>query len=499
MNKVNNLIICVALSLITSLTSCHRNNSNQISIDFGKGEYEEPFLGLLKSQPEFLRKTLDWPIFRSLKSDTVTFIKVMEIDFNEDALRSHSTAKLLFKDTLNKDLNEYIQIYCNDTLLTKGIYTIIADEPTKLIRLKVRVMPQAGDITQVGNITITAQELDVVNGIPLSTDFIKIGEWTFTQDIGWPMMIWIFWFLILVLVIAIIVLLCIGLYYFGIFSWPYISSFFSSLKPSLIFNRIPINKTKTGSSGKPTDYYKLCHQHINVVKLYEKKLHDKHTPCSEKAQILEEMRSYLEKIKEDNGSEINQQVYDSLHENTQSALDKLNKEVWGPIPNEGKNGKWINNSDGSYTFQLSTNHKYYPDCQELGMTQCKYSASGEPQFDKATQNNTIVEISDLYDKYTQKELSARGGGSTFDGSFQAKAQERIADRILPEIKEEWDKYHPYEPFNKYKAFFEWRDRRDLVPHEDANCKTLRLVKRSVHKAFTHSGGISRICIIKDYF
>ena len=104
-----------------------------------------------------------------------------------------------------------------------------------------------------------------------------------------------------------------------------------------------------------------------------------------------------------------------------------------------------------------------------------------------------------YDKYSINALKKRGGGSSFSSSFQDVAQEKIAKLNSSVIQDFWSKKHSSEKFDLYKAYYEWRDSLDLVPHEDGNCRTLRLVKRSAHTVFTHTGGISRVCNVKKYF
>lgn len=194
----------------------------------------------------------------------------------------------------------------------------------------------------------------------------------------------------------------------------------------------------------------------------------------------------------------NKNVWSSLRKKTQRALDELNIKVWGPTPAAGKNGRWESTARG-HKFVLYTNNPYYSECKQLGFTSCNYGFDGNPDFDDVTYPNTVVNIEELYDEYSISELKKRGGGSSFSGSLQDVVQDRIANRNIMEIENYWDENHPDRQFDLYKAYYEWRDSLDLVPHEDGNCKTLRLVKRPAHKAFTHSGGIARACIIKKYF
>ena len=87
MKKITLIILC-----ITSLLMSCDTKTERTSIDFGSAEFEEPFRGILASHPAWLVATLEWPILRSLKSDTIVLSKSVELGFNEDAVRSNSSA-----------------------------------------------------------------------------------------------------------------------------------------------------------------------------------------------------------------------------------------------------------------------------------------------------------------------------------------------------------------------------------------------------------------------
>ena len=48
-------------------------------------------------------------------------------------------------------------------------------------------------------------------------------------------------------------------------------------------------------------------------------------------------------------------------------------------------------------------------------------------------------------------------------------------------------------------FWQWRDTLDLVPHEDTDRRTMRLVYRPAHTAFKHRGGVANAVNIKTQF
>ncbi len=101
---------------------------------------------------------------------------------------------------------------------------------------------------------------------------------------------------------------------------------------------------------------------------------------------------------------------------------------------------------------------------------------GRPNFDAVTFPGSVVDIADLYDEFSCENIQKRGGGAY---SLQEIAQEWMAQNLEDAIKE-WAKAN-----NCEEDFWKWRDSLDHVPHEDTDCRTMRLVYRPVHLAFKH--------------
>lgn len=193
-------IVCI-LSL---LTSCQKKEQ-LTSVDFGSGEFEEPFRGLLASHPSWLVATLDWPILRSLKSDTVILSKTIEIGFNEDAIRSNSSAKIFFVDENGYSSNKY-QVFCNQEPIGLDGYEIKASAEPQQLTLSIKIDPTIGDSTAIGYISILGNEIDEVNTIPLTEEGSQnIAKWSFYHEIDWPLLIWLIWSLLFLLIVAIVV------------------------------------------------------------------------------------------------------------------------------------------------------------------------------------------------------------------------------------------------------------------------------------------------------
>lgn len=207
-------------------------------------------------------------------------------------------------------------------------------------------------------------------------------------------------------------------------------------------------------------------------------------PVAEKYAILEDMRLELDRLYRED-----RPTYDkckaALKENTWDALEE-NWKLWDPTPKshviwEGENDCYC---------RLKPSHPYYAECAELGFTSCEYDLHGSPNFDDVTFPGSIVDIADLYDRLSSENIQKRGGGSY---SLQEIAQERMAKNLKKTI-EEWANANHCEA-----DFWQWRDRLNLVPHEDTDCRTMRLVYRPPHLAFKHRGGVANAINIKSHF
>ncbi|MDE7349983.1 MAG: hypothetical protein K2N25_02860, partial [Muribaculaceae bacterium] len=111
-------------------------------------------------------------------------------------------------------------------------------------------------------------------------------------------------------------------------------------------------------------------------------------------------------------------------------------------------------------------HPNYQECAATGFTVCQYDLHGSLDFSAVTFPGSIVDISDLYDKLSSDNIQKRGGGPN---SLQEIAQGRMAQNLKTVIAER-ARVHDRE-----EDFWQWRDSHDLVPHEDTDCRTMRLV------------------------
>lgn len=199
------LFVLLGFIVLMPFSSCKKEEPTIISVDFGEGKYKEPFRGFLSSHPQWLVATLDWPVLRSLRPDTLVLTKTIEIEFNEDAVRSHSEAIVQFVDDSCNRL-EGVKVYCNDIPVGKEGFRIKATTEPQFVKIAYKIDPLKKKCTETGLFTISGVELDEVNSVKLFSDTPKsVADWTYTQKIGWPLLLWLLWLIIALIIIAIIV------------------------------------------------------------------------------------------------------------------------------------------------------------------------------------------------------------------------------------------------------------------------------------------------------
>ena len=226
---------------------------------------------------------------------------------------------------------------------------------------------------------------------------------------------------------------------------------------------------------------------MKQIMIWERILYTK-LSVPEKYAILEKIRLELDRLyREDRAA------YDGcrqqLKPNTWDALEDAWK-LWDPVPKS--NGVW--SGPGDRTCSLKSSSPYYANCADKGFLRCEYDEHGSPDFGPVTFPGSVVDISDLYDSLSVDSIQKRGGSGN---SLQEIAQSRMVGQ-LETVLREWAERNHVE-YDAYTCFYRWRDENNLVPHEDTDCRTMRLVFRPAHQAFTHRGGVSNAVNIKKHF
>lgn len=220
---------------------------------------------------------------------------------------------------------------------------------------------------------------------------------------------------------------------------------------------------------------------------WERSLYGKMS-VADKYDVLERMRLELDRLYRDD-RETYERCRQQLRSNTWDALEDAWK-LWDPTPK--RNAVW--SGPGDRTCSLKPSSPYYADCADRGFLRCVYDEHGSPDFGPVTFPDSVVNISDLYDSLSVENIQKRGGSSN---SLQEIAQRRMAERLEKVIRE-WAARKHIE-YDAYTCFYQWRDENNLVPHEDTDCRTMRLVYRPAHKAFPHRGGIANAINIKRHY
>lgn len=208
-------------------------------LDFGEGTYRPNPFKFLNDIPPF--SWMGMP--DSVKKETE-----LEISFNEDAIRSHSSGQLAFVDQNGNKVNG-VTI---DNSLSDNL-NIGAKTETVVIPVSFTVNPAVGDSTLIGSIVVLGNDLDQVNETKLSSMATPIASWTLKQEIGINWLRWTILILIIALILAIVALIFYGLFKLGVYIFVALSSAVESLSavslPSFKFKKKGDNKKK----GKKQD------------------------------------------------------------------------------------------------------------------------------------------------------------------------------------------------------------------------------------------------------
>lgn len=166
---------------------------NLATLDFGEGVYRPNPFKILDNLPPF--SWLGMP-------DSVKMETELAIQFNEDAIRSHSSGKLMFLDS-NGNKNSGIHIGSPST----NSHIIFSEHGQVIVPIIYTVNPSVGDTILSGSIAVIGTDLDMVNDTELTSIVNPIANWTLKHRIG---INWVRW-IILVLIVVVIILILYGL------------------------------------------------------------------------------------------------------------------------------------------------------------------------------------------------------------------------------------------------------------------------------------------------
>lgn len=464
------------------VVACNNSTSDELAVfDFGKGKYKQPFVGWLKSEPEILVKSLKYPPYKWFAPDTLVLGAEFNIDFNDESVRSKSSATLRFADTLAHPVSG-VEFFCNEQPIRDGGIAVEAsDNDRQHVKIKCKVQPKVGERRVVGYLIADGNELDEINEIPLQHEQNVVAKWSLEQKYGWPIMLWLLWALTVVLILVALYFLIKGL----VLLFIAVGKYLAAIKiPSIALPKLgkkAANHRGTGHDNGPENP-NPCYLCAMERHLYS------NMSVADKYYILEKIRLELDKLYE-NDRKTYDKCQKELKENTWKALE----EAWSfRYPKSNVSWGGANNK----TCSLNLSHKYYSECSDKGFVRCVYDEHGSPDFGEVTFPGSVVDISDLYDSLSIYQIQKRGGS---ENSLQGIAQRRMAENLEQTVRA-WAKKRnvAYDPKNN-NSFYAWRDELNLVPHEDPDCRKMRLVYRPAHEAFVHRGGVSNAVNIKKHF
>ena len=430
------------------------------TLDLGKGTYRPNPFPFLDNLPPF--SWMGMP-------DSVKLRTTLQISFNEDAIRSNSSAKIAFVDN-NGELVQGLTYDGHDVPFAEINASACGYDQVALVPIEITVNPSLGKTQLNGSIIVFDADVDAVNQEQLSSSSQSVASWSLTQNIGINWLRWLLFIIEIGIVLALIYMI----------GW-------------LLFTTIGLLKNSALSISSTSKSFRNNHKDkrikkrkediIKVLLRLEERLYSNlMTYC--KYDILEEMRSIIQDLYEKEPATYSK-AKEALNVNTWDAYEEACK-IWDPVPKN--NVDWI-----GYNKQecvLKSTHPSYQICKALNFIKCNYDKHGSPNFSSVTYPNSLVNITDLYDTLTIDNIKKRGGSKY---SLQEMAQERMAQQ-LQNVVYLWAKQNNCEP-----DFYKWRDALNLVPHEDTNCRTMRLVNRDIHTAFKHRGGVANAVNIKKHF
>lgn len=196
------LLVLFAMSGICSSCSSsdekHEYTELEDNLNFGKGTYRPNPFKFLDSIPPFLWMGMP---------DSVKKEMELQVSFNEDAIRSHSSAQLAFADA-NGDIVDGIIV----GKLGTDYMTFNADSSMVTIPVTYIVNPTIGDSILYGSVVVLGNELDQVNDATLSSTFTPVASWQLAHKIGINWWRWIILILIVILTLYLIYIIACLIY-----------------------------------------------------------------------------------------------------------------------------------------------------------------------------------------------------------------------------------------------------------------------------------------------
>lgn len=484
-------IFTIPVLAVSLLTSCKSEPDNKAAMEFGTVRFKEPFVGILKSRPTILEKSLEYPPFSWFVPDTLPVVKTMKVEVNDEFLRGKIDAKFAIVGT---DGRPYDGVTFQMGNIPIEDYVFKPTQSDNRIAVTCRVSPSIGDADLKGNVIVSSKGLDLVNGLAASTDETTVMDWHITQKqkVNWPL--WLVWLITALLVIALVLLILYFIVKFIIFILKYILSALKSIIDAVTKRlksvqghshkgKIRINgynvkqetETEDEEETEPEEKEEKLHPYLakrQAILLSS-------APVREKAVALYEAFQFYD-FNLSSTPDYRKKQFKLLDPSLQSAFEDLWKKFYKAPKNNGKwsgeekNSIWI--PDDSYVPK----NKSYSNKDHKTWRQIKkeHHFSGL-LFDKgrAMFKNIADKSVFLYDfeKYIDPN----------DPSNREKLHEAAFDALSKKMHKNIDVH-------------EYKEKKVLAWHEDHDCCTLYLVPQEIHGNIDHFGGIGMLKVLRDH-
>lgn len=436
-------------------------------LDFGEGTYRPNPFKCLDNIPPF--SWMGMP--DSVKKETE-----LEISFNEDAIRSHSSGQIAFVDqngnlvnglTIGKNLSER--------------QNIDAKSGNVIIPVSFTVNPATGDSTLNGSIVVLGTDLDQVNDTKLSSIATPIASWRMKHETGINWLRWTILILIIIAILAIVALILYGLFKLGVCIFVALSSAVESLSaismPSFNSQIIRQNNNRQKDRKKNKNKDDIRKRNPFIVHC-EHILLNSNVSLSDKATTLERLFIFWDYELPESDKDFEAGILDKRIMNAMDCLWYRNTFYkytrkgmsWSgleldstliPDPKVAPKNRNYSNIDNLTWGEIMDKHNYH------GLTYHK----GKPAFaDIALYTIQLSNFDRLVDSISDTER----------GPLQEEAFKILAKNLHKTVEE----------VRLYK------EQNRLVWHEDTDCKTLYLVPQEIHNNLHHFGGIGMLKILR---
>lgn len=463
--KYKSYILLLILLLLYSCDISTYTNSNMengvLNVDLGTKQFNDPF-PYDGHRPQVLKDIItNYFSWAWTKNDTIEFERNIGISFNEDAVRSKS--RMFLYPYIEEGYADYVKVYLNDAVVSeKNPIIVNATLEETDLHLRIRVHPELGDSIVNGFIVAIQENVDEINDAAIQNDSYPIVQWTSTQEIGWPLLLWL-------ILLAIIAGLLYGIVMLVLFLIESMSAISVSV-PTVSFSRSSPSRA-TKSFIKKINKEKKIKKEKKEKKEEDKKMKRPKITPSQGIYIMNKIDEWHEKS---GGNIAMLPSYWKTVMMRYYAHDffKTPTTKYGSWSGKERESKWTP-YDSQMPLGDANDINYNPDKKTLkqmmrkyGQDYIQFNRKQLPDFTPFAETNIEVEIELLPYAFNIR------------AEWQRKAKERLARK------------HNYSSGQEFEE--KYCNKKQLTLHEHIDGKTVLLVKYPIHSSIPHNGGVSLV-------